>query len=156
MSKEKFYNSIIFIINLETFKVIHILFNQDERANVVILDKYICISSNKSISLYDINDYKLIEEINDEITDITKYNENIILGINDDKKEIIIYNILNLKNITFQKFKVNFLYKNHFIEKLIYRMDDQRIIVTFGFVVFIFELPKKFNFIQLVDISKDK
>ena len=89
--------------------------NSKIEINIVILDKYICISHDNIIDIYDINDYKLLKQINDNINKryIIKYDENLIIGLSHIAKEnnIIIYNLSNIDKISFKIYKGNFEFK---------------------------------------------
>lgn len=113
------YENKIYSINLENFEIIHCYEEYDSEINIVILDKYICISNcykrswNNIIDIYSINDFKLIKKIKDkfEANYIIKYNENIIIGISkkENKNNIIAYNLSNLEDIKYKLFKADFI-----------------------------------------------
>ena len=94
------------IYNFDNFE------NSKTEINVVILDKYICISHDDIIDIYDINDYKLLKQINDNVSKkyIIKFDENLIIGLSYISKEnnIIIYNLTNIDKISFKIYNGNF------------------------------------------------
>ena len=76
------------------------------------MNKYICISHDNIIDIYDINNYKLLKQINDNINKkyIIKYDENLIIGLSYISKEnnIIIYNLSNIDEISLKIYNGNF------------------------------------------------
>ena len=89
--------------------------------NIVILDKYICISHDDIIDIYDINNYKLMNQINDKINKkyIIKYDENLIIGLSHIVKEnnIIVYNLSNINEISFKIYYGNFEFKEKTMQR---------------------------------------
>lgn len=111
---EGIFNKIC-IFDLNDFSNIY-NFNNFEKSkteiNIVILNKYICISHDNIIDIYDINNYKLLKQINDNINKkyIIKYDENLIIGLSYISKEnnIIIYNLSNIDEISLKIYNGNF------------------------------------------------
>ena len=107
------YSNKIFIFNLDNFNIIQKFYGNDNKEiNIVILKKYICISYEKFINIYDIRNYKLIRQINSNFKEmyINKYNENIIFALSmyEDKNDIIFYSLENINDIKFISFKGKF------------------------------------------------
>ena len=103
----------IFIFDLNSKEIIHCFESFYDEANIIILEKYICISYNNIIHIYDISDYKLLKIIKDKFRKnyIIKYNENIIIGLGDkeNNNNIIIYNLLDINDIKYIIFRENFM-----------------------------------------------
>ena len=105
--------NIISIFDLNKKEIIHCFESFYNEANIIILEKYICICYNNIIKIYDITDYKLLKEIEDKFRKnyIIKYNENIIIGLGavEDNNDIIIYNLLDINDIKYIIFRGNFM-----------------------------------------------
>ncbi len=95
-----------YIYNFDNFE------NLKTEINIVILDKYICISHDNIIDIYDINNFKLLKQIDDKINKkyIIKYDENLIIGLShkEDENNIIVYNLSNINEISFKIYYGNF------------------------------------------------
>ena len=95
-----------YIYNFDNFE------NLKTEINIVILDKYICISHYNIIDIYDINNFKLLKQIDDKINKkyIIKYDENLIIGLSHkrDENNIIVYNLSNINEISFKIYYGNF------------------------------------------------
>ena len=115
---EEYLFNKIYILDLADSSYIYnfdIFQNLRTEVNIVILDKYICISHDNIIDIYDINNFKLLKQIDDKINKkyIIKYDENLIIGLSHIAKEnnIIIYNLSNIDKISFKIYKGNFEFK---------------------------------------------
>ena len=95
-----------YIYNFDNFE------NLKTEMNIVILDKYICISHDNIIDIYDINNFKLVKQIDDKINKkyIIKYDENLIIGLShiENENNIIVYNLANINEISFKIYYGNF------------------------------------------------
>ena len=95
-----------YIYNFDNFE------NLKTEMNIVILDKYICISHDNIIDIYDINNFKLLKQIDDKINKkyIIKYDENLIIGLShiENENNIIVYNLANINEINFKIYYGNF------------------------------------------------
>ena len=165
-----YYSNIIFAFNLDTFEIIHKFNHFNNEINIVDLKKYICISYYSEIYIYDINDFKKIKEIslnNNYYEDIYifKYNEDklIVTTKNISNNKIAIFDLSNINDIQFSLFINNYnfagnsyLYSRElFKNKLIYKLNDSKILINIFPFIFIFELPKYYEF-QSFDEDKNK
>ena len=115
--EEKLFNKIYildlidssYIYNFDNFE------NLKTEMNIVVLDKYICISHDNIIDIYDVNNFKLMKQIDDKINKkyIIKYDENLILGLShiENENNIIVYNLSNINEISFKIYYGNFEFK---------------------------------------------
>ena len=98
-----------YIYNFDNFE------NLKTEINIVVLDKYICISHDNIIDIYDVNNFKLMKQIDDKINKkyIIKYDENLILGLShiENENNIIVYNLSNINEISFKIYYGNFEFK---------------------------------------------
>jgi len=153
----------IFIFDLNNKEIIHCFEPFGNEANIIILEKYICISYSHIIEIYDITDYKLLKTIKDKFNKnyIIKYNENIIIGLGKEEKnnDIIIYNLLDINDIKYIIFRENFMkFKemkyNHVYpvrrvkNKTICLLNDDCIFIACHGIAFIAEMKDKINFIN--------
>ena len=104
--------NIIYILDLNNFKIIHNFKSKEKETYIVVLNKFICFCYNNSIYIYDISDYTLLRKIKDGIRKryIIKYwDDNIIaMGELENNNDLLIYNLLNIKNIKFKKYRFIF------------------------------------------------
>ena len=112
---EEYLFNKIYILDLADSSYIYnfdIFQNLRTEVNIVILDKYICISHDNIIDIYDINNFKLLKQIDDKINKkyIIKYDENLIIGLShkEDENNIIVYNLSNINEISFKIYYGNF------------------------------------------------
>ena len=153
----------ISVFDLNNKEIIHCFKSIYNEANIIILEKYICICYNSIIKIYDITDYKLLKEIEDKFHKnyIIKYNENIIIGLGaiEDNNDIIIYNILDLNDIKYIIFKENFMkfkeMKYNFVytvrrvkNKTICLLNNNFIFIACHGTAFIVEIKEKINSIN--------
>ena len=153
-----FYDNIIFILNLNNFKVVHKFENIKNKSNVVILKKYICMNKEDGIYIYDIINYKLIKKIKtDDLHYIMKYDENIIIGMNEYENNInISYDITDANNIKFQIIKMETtLEKYSGINLLIFKLNNGKILI-YNHYIYIIEFKEKMNFIPLLEKKEKK
>ena len=115
--KEDLFNK-IYILDLTDSSYIYNFDNFENlktEINIVILDKYICISHDNIIDIYDINNFKLIKQIDDKINKkyIIKYDENLIIGLShiEEENNIIVYNLSKINEISFKIYYGNFEFK---------------------------------------------
>jgi hypothetical protein len=98
-----------YIYNFDNFE------NLKTEMNIVVLDKYICISHDNIIDIYDVNNFKLMKQIDDKINKkyIIKYDESLILGLShiENENNIIVYNLSNINEISFKIYYGNFEFK---------------------------------------------
>ena len=109
----------IYIINLEKFEIIHSFDEIGSEINIIFFEKYFAISYtgknqyNKIIDIYDINDYKLVKEIEDQFEKnyIIKYDNNTFIAMNKNEKrnDIIVYDISDINDIKFKILEGNFM-----------------------------------------------
>lgn len=153
----------IFIFDLNSKEIIHCFEPFKYEANIIILEKYICISHSTIIEIYDINDYKLLKIIEDKFNKsyIIKYNENIIIGLSilENNNDIIIYNLLDIDDIKyiifrgkfmeFEEMKYNFVYTVRRVKnKTICLLNNNLIFIACHGRAFIVEIKEKINFIN--------
>jgi len=153
----------ISIFDLNKKEIIHYFESFYNEANIIILEKYICICYNNIIKIYDITDYKLLKEIEDKFHKnyIIKYNENIIIGLGEeeDNNDIIIYNLLDINDIKyiifrgnfmkFEEMKYNFVYTVRRLKnKTICLLNNNFIFIACHGTAFIVEMKENFDFIK--------
>ena len=137
-----------FIYNFDYFE------NLKTEINIVILDKYICISHDNIIDIYDINSFKLVKQIDDKINKkyIIKYDENLIIGLShiENENNIVVYNLSNINEISFKIYYGKFeftkktmqLYTLNFCKKksLAKLQNGSLLIICYG-RLFVIEFP---------------
>ena len=166
----------IYIFDLNNKEIIHCFESFVDEANIIILEKYICISYSYIIDIYDISNYKLLKTIKDKFNKnyIIKYNENIIIGLSDEEKnnDIIIYNLLDINDIKYNIFRGNFMkFKemkyNHVYtvrrvkNKTICFLNNNCIFIACHGKAFIVEMKENINFINFhplkeIEYSKEE
>ena len=119
------------------------------KLKIIIYNKYICISKNKGIYIYNISDYKLIKQISLHDFKIYNFDENMILIINksycEENEKIILYDLTDLNNIKYQKFNFDKIIsnKNYMINCFgIKKLSDRKMIVIYKKNIFIIEYSK--------------
>lgn len=129
---EKIFNK-IYILDLNDFSNIYNFVdfeNLKTEINIVILEKYICISHDDIIDIYDINNFKLMKQIDDKISKnyIIKYDENLIIGLSDIAKEnnIIVYNLAKINEISFKIYYGNFEFKEKTMQNRVLRFSKKK------------------------------
>ena len=149
----------IFIMNLDNFKIIHNFVNIKNKSNVVILKNYICMSGNYGIDIYNINNYELIKTIRiDEINYILKYDDNIIIGMDEYNKSIdIVYDISDANNIKFQSIKTPQIKETYYsMNILINKLNNGKILIFDSNILYIMKFVYQFNFTPLLRKKRNK
>ena len=159
----------IFILDLNKNEIINYFEPFDEEANIIILDKYICISNYNIIKIYDIFNYKLLQTIKDKFFKdyIIKYDDNIIIGISNREadNDIILYNLLNINDIKyiiyrgnfmkFKEIKYNFAYTvRRCKNKTICILNNNLIFIACHGKAFIVEIKEKLNLINFHPLNE--
>ena len=150
--------SIVFILNLNNYNIIHKFEEEMEKSNVVVLKNYICMNDFRKIYIYNINNYELINQIDIKINEMfyfIKYNKNTLIGMNENKKEVIIdsiYDVLDVNNIKSQliKFTINLKNGDNLTNLLIYKLSNGKILFC-GRKIYILEFKDKMNFMPLLE-----
>ena len=150
--------SIVFILNLNNYNIIHKFEEEIEKSNVVVLKNYICMNDFRKIYIYNINNYELINQIDIKINEMfyfIKYNKNTLIGMNENKKEVIIdsiYDVLDVNNIKSQliKFTINLKNGDNLTNLLIYKLSNGKILFC-GRKIYILEFKDKMNFMPLLE-----
>ena len=139
----------LFILNYKNFEIQN-LSKTNDKINIMNLQKYICIIFNyKNISIYDIENYNLLKTIKKNICSIIKYDDNIILILdNYSQNNIILYDLSDINNIQYQIIKtiniLDIIDKQNFFwnERIIHKFNDRQIVIINSHSIFIFDLPK--------------
>ena len=152
-----------FIFNIDRCKIIHFfqklenestfsLNSNSEKINIIIYNKYICISKNKGIDICNISDYNLIKQINFKDFMIFNFDENMIFIIKKNyfnkKENIILYDLTDLNNSKYQKFyfeKIisNKIYMNNGID--IKKLSNRKLLIIYHNNIFIIKFSKQFK-----------
>ena len=155
-----------FIFNMDQCKIIH-FFPKVENENpfsyspnfnklkIIIYNKYICISKNKGIYIYNISDYKLVKQINLHDFKIFNFDENMILIINKDyykkSENSILCDLTDLNNIKYQKFYFDKIISNnnYMVNDFdIRKLSNRKILVIRNKNIYIIEYSKQLNLLQ--------
>ena len=131
----------IFIVDLNNFEVVYTE-NFPNIANIVVLKDYICVYHSKTIFIYSINDYKILQKFESNLQSINIYNDNFLI-VSNKVEGIILYNLTDLNNIEYQIFISKFV---DIYDISLCKLDDKRIIIVSWDNLYIAELPDKFNF----------
>ena len=156
-----------YIYNFDNFE------NLKTEIYIVILDKYICVSHDNIIDIYDINNFKLLNQIDDKINKkyIIKYDENLILGLShkEDENNIIVYNLSKINEISFKIYYGNFEFKkmkmqgrtlNFCKKKSLAKLQNGTLLIICYGRLFVVEFPDeikntKFQPLTFKDLSKN-
>ena len=161
--RASYYSNIIIVINLDIFEIIHQFEHFNNEINIVVLKKYICISYCRNIYIYNINSFKKIKDIDMGYyysnLYIFKYDENTLISTvqSISNNTIVLFDLSDINDIQFSLLKNNYDFRNNeyiyhrefFKNKLIYKLKDQRILINIFPFIYIFELPKYFEFKSL-------
>ena len=152
-----------FIFNIDKCKIIHFFQKSDnenpfsygsnyDNVNIIIYNKYICISNNKGIYIYNISDYKLIKQINVYGSMIFNYDENIIIIINkkyyEENENVVLYDLTDLNDIKYQKIYFDKIIsnKNYMINGFdIKKLSNRKMLVIYEQNIFIIKFSKQFK-----------
>ena len=93
--------NIIYILDLNNYRLIHSFKKfKKQDINIIVLSNYICIKSSTTLDIYNINDYKLVNNIELELnSSIKKYKDNILIKFNFKGDTIILFDLSNAKMI---------------------------------------------------------
>ena len=98
-----YYHNKIYILDLNNFKLVHSFKEIKSEIKIIILSNYICIKDSKEIKIYNINDYKLDNNLvlKSYNSSIEKYTDNILIMFftSNSSNNIILYDLSNIKNI---------------------------------------------------------
>ena len=169
--KLSYYKNKQYIFNLDKCKIIH-LFQKLENENpfsygsnfdkltIIIYNKYICISNNNGIYIYNISDYKLIKRINVYRFMIFNFDENMIFIFNkniyEPNKNIILYDLTDLNNIKYQKFYFDKIISNKnytFNDIDIKKLSNRKMLVIYKNNIFIIKYSKQLKLLPYNDLN---
>ena len=97
-----YYRNKIFILDLNNYRLIHSFQEFNSKIKIIVLSNYICIKEYTELYIYDINDYKLVNNIDLELNmaSIEKYIDNILIVFSSSNRDIIIlFDLSNVKTI---------------------------------------------------------
>ena len=148
-----YYQNKIYIVDIKSQKVLHEFEHYNGEINIVILKNYICISYD-SIFIFDINDYKLIKEINAKHSIyIFRYDDNMLMASYKwlYRRELFIFNLSDINDIKVAKLEysskeLGYNSRNDFKSKLFYRLKDGKILLNIAENIYIYKLPKILEF----------
>ena len=93
----------IYILDLNNYRLIHSFEKIRYEIKIIVLSNYICIKDSKTINIYNINDYKLVNDLELEFynSSIDKYKDNILIELftYDGDIVIILYDLSNVKKM---------------------------------------------------------
>ena len=172
----EFCRNKIFIFDLNIKEITHYFQTIYDEVNIIILEKYICISYSNIVDIYDITNNKLLKTIKDKFSKnyIIKYNENIIIGLGEEENnnDIIIYNLLDINDIKyfiftgkfmkFEEMKYNSVYTVRRVKnKTICLLNNNFIFIACHGRAFIVEMKENINCINFhplkeIEYSKEE
>ena len=90
-----------YILDLNNYRLIHSFKEFKSKIDIIVLCNYICIKNYTTLYIYNINDYKLVNNIDLElnISSAEKYKDNILIVFNSNRDIIILFDISNAKMI---------------------------------------------------------
>ena len=160
-----------FIFNIDKCKIIH-FFQKEENGNqfsccsnfgklkIIINNKYICISKNKIIFIYNISNYELIRQINIHDYMLLNFDENMIFIINknhyEEDENIILYDLTDLNKIKYQLFYFDKIIsdKDYMINVIdIKKLSNRKMIVIYNNNLFIIKFTKQFKLLPNNDFN---
>jgi hypothetical protein len=101
--------NIIYILDLNNYRLIYSFKKFKKKdINIIVLSNYICIKSSTTLDIYNINDYKLVNDLELKLYDSSfdKYKDNILIQFFTYNNNIIIlYDLSNVKKIKKMYFK---------------------------------------------------
>ena len=148
-----YYQNKIYIVDIKSQKVLHEFEHYNGEINIVILRNYICISYD-SIFIFDINDYKLIKEINTKRPIyIFRYDDNMLIASYKSlyRRELFIFNLSDIDNIKVAKLEyfakeIGYSSRKDFKNKLFYRLNDGKILLNIKKYIYIYKLHNILEF----------
>jgi hypothetical protein len=149
-----YYKNKFIILDFQKNNVCYIQSYLNQKVNIIIMGKYICLCYKKYIELYDINNYKYLKDIEIKNDNISKYDENIIIAVNFfEEKNLLIYNLSDINNIRYQAFKLDFIsftyYRRQFcyyFNTPIYKLKNRKLFIMFDDKAYIVEFLRPFDF----------
>ena len=134
------------IFNLDKCEIIKSLNNcrnnYFNNYKIIIYNKYICVSKDEFIYIYNISDYDFIKAINVSNYNIIKYDENMFLVKDDYNDFLTLYDITNINNIKYQKLYYNRIKNGN---------KNFNLMLKYGMM-----LPEKIDFVDIIKISEGK
>ena len=155
---KRVFGNKIYIFNMDNSELIHKFDEFNGKINIAISNAYISLGFKNKILIYDINDYKLIKEIDikSNIHSMIIYSENLIMSIYDSilwyGGVIFLYDISNINDIKYYILDTKFI--KHAYRGILYKLKNGNILLISFEYMNILEISKKINLLSFESLSE--